>query len=96
MPKVKNYFCHLCERTMKASTTEHHLIPRTCHKNRWFKKNFTREQMAETISLCRDCHNELHELVPSEKELGRHFNTIDKIRSHPRIAKFLIWIAKQK
>ncbi len=30
--------CELCQRTPRKGTTEHHLIPRTCHRNKWFKK----------------------------------------------------------
>ena len=88
--------CELCGRITRKGTTEHHLIPRTCHKNKWFKKNFTREQMQQTVSLCRECHGALHDLVPSEKELGRHFNTIDKLLAHEPVANFVTWVKKQK
>ena len=88
--------CLLCERTPKKGTTEHHLIPRMCHRNKWFKKNFTREQMRKTIPLCRDCHNAVHKFVPKEKELGRHFYTLELLRSHSQISKFAAWASKQK
>ncbi len=88
--------CELCGRVTKRGTTEHHLIPRTCHKNKWFKKRFPREQMNETIGLCRDCHHTIHEFIPSEKELGRHYNTLDKLTSNEDIARYLQWIRKQK
>ncbi len=88
--------CALCFRLPKRGTTEHHLIPRTCHSNKWFKKNFSREQMQTTVSLCRDCHNAVHKFVPKEKELGRHFYSLDLLKSHPQIAKFAAWASKQK
>lgn len=88
--------CELCGRMPKKGTTEHHLIPRTCHSNKWFKKNFTREQMQQTVSLCRDCHNAVHKFVPREKELGRHFHSLELLKSHPKIAKFAGWASKQK
>ncbi len=88
--------CVLCGRSTKQGTTAHHLIPRTCHSNKWFKKNFTREQMRQTIQLCRDCHSAIHDLIPSEKELGRDVNTLEKLREHPEISKYLSWIRKQK
>ncbi len=88
--------CELCGRLTKRGTTEHHLIPRTCHRNKWFKKNFTREEMHTTIAVCCDCHRAIHDLAPDEKELGRHYNTIDKLRAHPQLARFLEWIRKQK
>ncbi|MEM7478883.1 MAG: hypothetical protein AAF483_28185 [Planctomycetota bacterium] len=88
--------CELCGRVTKKGTTEHHLIPRTCHKNKWFQKNFTREQMAQTVSLCRECHNAIHKFVPKEKALGRYYYTLDLLRSHPQIAGFIEWVRKQK
>lgn len=72
------------------------MIPRTCHSNKWFRKNFTRDQMLETVELCRDCHQAIHHFVPSEKELGRYYNTIDRLLSHSGIARFVAWIRKQK
>lgn len=88
--------CRLCGRTTKRGTTEHHLIPRTLHSNKWFKKRFTREQMQTTISVCRDCHLAIHRFIPDEKELGRHFHSIELLREHPELAKFIPWIRKQR
>jgi hypothetical protein len=88
--------CELCGRVTKRGTTEHHLIPRTCHANKWFRKRFTRDEMRATISLCRDCHRAIHDMIPDEKELGRDVNTIDKLLTHPEIAKFVDWAKKQK
>jgi len=88
--------CQLCGRSLKRGTTEHHLIPRTCHKNRWFQKNFTRERMSQTIDACRDCHGAIHRLIPREKELGRSYNTIVTLLGHPEISKFVDWVRRQK
>jgi hypothetical protein len=88
--------CELCGRVTKRGTTAHHLIPRTCHGNRWFKKNFGREDLRRTIEVCRDCHRAIHDLIPSEKQLGRHFNTTEKLRAHPGLHQFLNWVRKQK
>lgn len=90
------YACALCNRVMKEPTTEHHLIPRTCHSNRWFKKQFSREQMIETVSLCRDCHKTIHEFIPNEKTLGRRYYTLELLKSHPKIDGYLVWIRKQR
>ena len=87
--------CELCGRQIKAGTTEHHLIPRTCHSNKWFKKRFTREQMRQTVSLCRDCLRAIHDLIEDEKELGRHYNTLDSLRRHPGVARFVAWVRRQ-
>ncbi|MEM7558321.1 MAG: hypothetical protein AAF394_04295 [Planctomycetota bacterium] len=88
--------CELCHRQTKRGTTEHHLIPRTCHKNKWFQKNFTREQMRITVSLCHDCHNAVHRFIPKEKELGRHYHSLELLMSHPQLANFVNWAKKQK
>ncbi|MEM7455473.1 MAG: hypothetical protein AAF456_14065 [Planctomycetota bacterium] len=88
--------CTLCKRTLKAGTTEHHLIPRKCHSNRWFRKRFTREQMRETVPVCRDCHKAIHKLIPCEKELGRHFNTVESLLANEEIARFVDWAQRQK
>ncbi len=69
----------------------HHLIPRTLHSNKWFKKRYTREQMREGIEVCKSCHKATHDLVPDEKELGRHHNTLEKLLAHPEIGKFVQW-----
>ncbi len=88
--------CRLCGRVTKRGTTEHHLIPRTCHSNKWFKKNFSREQMQETVSLCRDCHGAVHKFIPREKDLGRNFFTLDKLMHHRLLSKHIEWTKKQK
>ncbi|MGB7343009.1 MAG: hypothetical protein WBD20_02245 [Pirellulaceae bacterium] len=88
--------CTLCRRFTRRGTTEHHLIPRTCHSNKWFKKTFSREQMRETISVCRECHSAIHRFVPKEKTLGRDFNSVDKLLAHDPIATFVAWVSKQK
>ena len=88
--------CQLCGRVTRRGTTEHHLIPRTCHSNKWFKKQFTRIEMKRTVDVCQDCHAAIHDLIPNEKELGRDYNTLEKLQGHDRIAKFVAWIRKQK
>ncbi len=82
--------CPLCQREVPF-TTRHHLIPRTVHKNKWFKKNFTKAQMLETVGLCRDCHKEIHKFI-SEKEMGKHYYTVQKLATHPKVANFVRWL----
>jgi hypothetical protein len=94
--KSKTDRCELCGRVPKQGTTEHHLIPRTLHSNKWFKKRFDREQMRRKIDVCRDCHRAIHRFIPDGKDLGRHFNTLEKLRAHERLAKYLAWVRKQK
>jgi len=96
MPKIADITCQLCQRSLKRGTTKHHLIPRRCHRNKWFQARFSREQMQETISVCRDCHSAIHKFVPREKELGRYHNSIEKLLAHPEIGKFVDWVSKRK
>lgn len=86
--------CELCGRTNIC--TFHHLIPRCLHHKKWFKKNFTREEMAKGIYVCKyECHREIHNLI-SEKELGRNYNTLEKLKAHINVAKYIRFITKQK
>ncbi len=85
--------CELCR--SEESDNLHHLIPRSVRGNKWFKKRFTREQMREGIHVCRQCHRAIHDLVPDEKELGRHCNTLEKLISHPAIARYVAWKRKR-
>ena len=88
--------CVFCLRILKRGTTEHHLIPRTCHKNRWFQKRFSRERMRVTVPACRDCHRAIHHLIPSEKELGKEFNTVAQLLANSDFARFVEWVRRQK
>ena len=80
--------CELCE--VEDAFNFHHLIPRTLHSNKWFKKRFTRDEMSQGIDLCKACHSTIHELV-TEKELGRYHNTREKLLEHPLIARYVAW-----
>ena len=88
--------CRLCRRIPKRGTSQHHLIPRTCHSNRWFKRNYTRQQMQQTIDLCSDCHRAVHRFVPREKDLGREYFTVERLLNHLEIRKFVGWVRKQR
>ena len=86
--------CKLCGRD--KILTFHHFIPRTLHKNKWFKKNFTRVEMAQGIYICEhDCHPEIHKFI-NEKEMGRSFNTLQKLLRHHKVKKYVKYIKKQK
>ena len=85
--------CELCGRERRL--TFHHLIPVTVHKNKWFKQRFSREEMSRGALLCTDCHSAVHAFV-SEKELGRELNTVDKLRSHDDIGRFVRWVSRQQ
>ena len=81
--------CELCG--VEDAHNFHHLIPRTNHSNKWFKKRFTREEMRVGMELCKSCHRAIHDLIPDEKELGRHYYTRAKLLDHPKVAGYVKW-----
>lgn len=84
--------CEMCKKPSKL--TFHHLIPKSTHKNKWFRKNFGREDMlTRGIDICRKCHSFLHKTY-SEKYLGRELNTLDKLLSDEKISKYVNWAKK--
>lgn len=88
-----NKFCEMCG--VEKELTFHHLIPKTLHSTKWYVKNFTKEEMNTGIYVCRCCHDGIHNLY-SEKELGREFNTKQKLLSEEKIQKHAKWSSKQK
>jgi hypothetical protein len=86
---MKNPICELCQ--CEDSHNFHHFIPRTLHSNKWFKRRYTRQQMHEGIKVCKACHRAIHDLVPDEKELGRHYKTLETLLAHPEIGKYVRW-----
>jgi hypothetical protein len=86
--------CALCEREA-CDITEHHLIPRTTHKIKRFKKKHTVEAMHTTAPMCQPCHRAMHQFY-TEKELADSFYTIDLLLADEKIAKHVSWVRKQK
>jgi hypothetical protein len=85
--------CVMCER--KVSLTFHHLIPRKMHRRTFFRKNYTRSDLAAGIWICRKCHSGLHRLY-DEMTLAKHFFTLELVKADPAIQKHIGWVAKQK
>jgi len=84
--------CALCGREI-GTLTLHHLIPRTRHSNRRNKREFSRQEVRErTAWLCRPCHKQVHAVL-DEKTLEREYNSVEALRGHPAIARFIRWIA---
>jgi len=84
--------CQLCGR--QGPLTFHHFIPRTLHRNKWFKKRFTRDQMHEGIDVCRPCHDTIHQAA-DHKSLGREYRSRTALLAHPEIAKFVQWASRR-
>jgi hypothetical protein len=85
--------CGLCSRRVER-LTRHHLVPRTRHKNKRNKKTFDRQEIHRTVGLCPPCHRHIHTVLDN-KELERNYNTIEALKSHPDIRKFIAWICKK-
>jgi hypothetical protein len=77
--------CPLCLRPIPEDVpqSQHHLIPRA-----------KGGKGSATVLLHHICHKEIHATL-SESELARTFNTVDKLREHPRLATFMDWVAKR-
>ena len=85
--------CELCNR--ENELTFHHLIPVCLHTNKWFKKNYTKEELDKGIYICKhDCHKEIHILIP-EKEMGKYHNTKQLLLNHPKVGNYIKWVKKR-
>ncbi len=88
---IGKFPCELCEPEVDE-VTKHHLIPRTSQSNKRNKKQFERSDVRTRIALlCCPCHKQVHAIL-TEKQLERECNTLDLLRAHPEMAKFLNWI----
>ena len=85
--------CELC--LVEERFNFHHFIPRTLHRNKWFKKRFSRNDMITGMHVCRQCHRMLHATIP-EKELGRHYHSRELLLSHAAISKYVEWKRRRR
>ncbi len=85
--------CELCE-CEEEELTKHHLIPKKLHRKNWVKKIYTTDQLHQTISLCKNCHQEIHRFIP-HNDMGKTFNTLSSLLSHPQVSKYVKWRKKK-
>lgn len=85
MTAISDPICPLCGRPIPvhAKQSLHHLIPK-----------LKGGKGGPTVLLHQICHSEIHATL-TEAELARDFCTIDTLRRHPRLAKFIRWVAKR-
>ena len=77
--------CPLCGRSIPEDVPQshHHLIPK-----------LKGGKGGATVLLHQICHNEIHASL-SEAEIARDFATVDALTRHPRLFKFIAWVAKR-
>lgn len=77
--------CPLCGRPIPegASASLHHLVPR-----------LKGGRGGATVLLHHLCHREIHATL-TEAELARGYATIEALRAHPRIARFVAWVSRR-
>lgn len=70
----------MCGRKLVAgrSVNRHHLVPRS-------------RDGRVTVALHRICHAAIHAAL-TEKELERQYNTIERLRDHPQLQRFIAWV----
>jgi hypothetical protein len=85
--------CPLCQR--EVDLTFHHLIPKKMHRRTFFKKNYSKQTLAEGIDICRKCHTGIHKTY-DEMQLAKRFNTLEDLQSDPPLTTHFTWVSKQK
>lgn len=77
--------CALCLRPIPRGVPQslHHLVPKL--------KGGTH---GPTVLLHHLCHKEIHAAL-SEAELARDFATPERLRAHPRLARFAAWVGRR-
>lgn len=77
--------CGLCGRPIPPDVPQslHHLIPK-----------LKGGKGGPVVLLHQICHSEIHATL-SEAELARSYNTLEALRTHPRLERFISWVAKR-
>lgn len=85
MTQEPDPICPLCGRPIPegAGRSRHHLVP----KLRGGKGG-------ETVILHAICHAEIHATL-SETELARGYASVQALRAHPHLARFVQWVARR-
>ena len=75
--------CPLCLRPIppQAKQSDHHLTPKLKGGRR-----------GPTVRLHQICHNEIHATL-TEAEIARNYADPEALRAHPRLARFIAWVA---
>ena len=80
---VNESVCPLCSRPLAEPMNRHHLLP--------LSKG---GKGTPTLVMHKICHGKIHAVL-NERELMTYYNTIERIRAHEEIAKFIKWVSKK-
>jgi len=76
--------CPLCERPIPPHLeSRHHLVPKL--------RGGKHGPIAVLHTIC---HSKIHSVL-SETELARNYATVEKLRQHEEIARFVKWVRKR-
>ena len=77
--------CPLCGRPIppEAKQSLHHLVPK-----------LKGGKGGPVVLLHQICHNEIHATL-TEAELARSYATIEALRAHPRLERFIRWVSRR-
>jgi hypothetical protein len=95
--------CALCGRH-GTGLTRHHLLPqarsRRMKRGKAWKRKLARQgqdlrqQARRTALLCPACHRMVHATF-TEVQLQRDYASLEQLRRHPGIARFVAWVRRQ-
>ncbi len=75
--------CPLCNRELAEPTVRHHLLPPS-----------KGGRDTPTIVMHKICQNKVH-AVFTETEQKNYYHTIERIREHEEVAKFIKWVSRK-
>lgn len=85
--------CPCCGR--EVALTFHHLIPCKMHRRKYFQKHFTKEERNQGVSICRLCHDGVHDTF-DEMTLAKSYYTLALLLADETLQRHFAWVAKQK
>ena len=86
--------CALCGRS-GLRLTRHHLIPRAMHTKARIRKKWDKETLrTRSAMVCSGCHKQIHAVL-TEKELADSYHSVEALREHPELAKYIRWAQKR-
>ena len=76
--------CPLCSRELAEPIVRHHLIPPS-----------KGGKDSPTVPMHKICQAKVH-AVFTEAELKNYYNTVDRLKEHEDILKFIKWVSKKE